>query len=387
MGKRIRIIGLDLLSLILAGSAMAQVPANYKTRYEGLIGKQGASLFSELESIASYNFSSVSYDGLYTAFVVTDMNPTTGKLWDMYSTCDFLPSETCGNYSKVCDCYNREHSLPKSWWGGSKNTAYSDLFHLCPTDGKVNNQRGNFPFGECSAGSSLGGKALGKRGNSTFTGYTNVGTVFEPDDQYKGDFARHYFGMIVRYGTSLDFTKSEGSTMFSNTNKNINANNHFGLTNYSVALLMKWTRQDPVSTKETNRNNGIQSEQGNRNPFIDCPVLAEYLWGNKTGQTVTREDLEACGCVDSSYTALEEVLAEPSDYVSRLASVSLTPTPDGFILTCLPDGVQMLLFDARGVLLSQERPNASEWTVHQGPGFYLVLLSTATETRPIKVKL
>ena len=38
---------------------------------------------------------------------------------------------------------------------------------------------------------------------------------------------------------------------------------------------------DPVSVKEINRNNGMQKVQGNRNPFIDYPILAEYLWGTK----------------------------------------------------------------------------------------------------------
>jgi hypothetical protein len=49
---------------------------------------------------------------------------------------------------------------------------------------------------------------------------------------------------------------------------------------------MKWHRQDPVSQKEIDRNNGIQQIQGNRNPFIDYPYLAEYIWGEKAGQTL-----------------------------------------------------------------------------------------------------
>lgn len=389
MGYTIRKNLLVALSFCLVISASAQVPANYKTKYEGLVGKQGAALFSELESISAYGYQSHSYGNLWTYFLTTDLDAN-GKIWDMYSTCSFTPvTKQCGTYSSVCSCYNREHSLPKSWFGGSdSNAPGTDLFHLYPTDGKVNGQRGNNAFGECANGSKAGDKALGKLGLSTFAGFTNVGTVFEPDDQYKGDFARSYFGMLVRYGTSYAFNQKDGGvTMFSNSGKNISAQNNYGLTAYSVALLMKWTRQDPVSSKETNRNNGIQQTQGNRNPFIDCPVLAEYFWGNKAGQAVTREDLEACGCIDSSYTALEEVLAEPIEEVSRLASVSLTATDGGFVLTCLPSGVQVLIFDARGVLLSQERVNTPELTVRQGPGFYLVVLASGSETRPIKVKL
>ena len=390
MGKTIRKNGLILSLLLLAVAAVAQVPADYKTRYVGLIGKQGSTLFSALESISAYGYTSHSYGDLWTYFRTTDLDAN-GKIWDIYSTCTFVPgSDQCGSYSSVCSCYNREHSVPKSWFGGStSNPPGNDLFHLYPTDGKVNGQRSDNPYGECAGGGKAGDKALGKLGSSTFAGYTGVGTVFEPVDQYKGDLARSYFGMIVRYGTSYDFTTAEGATMFSNTGKNISAQNHFGLTDYSVALLMKWARQDTLSAKEINRNNGIQQTQGNRNPFIDCPVLAEYLWGNKVDQPVTRADLEACGCIDidTTYSALEEVLGSPADRVSVLASVSLTPTQGGFTLTCLPTGVQLLLFDARGALLRQERTSQPELTLQQAPGFYMLLLAVPGETRSIKVQL
>ncbi|MBR3647794.1 MAG: endonuclease [Paludibacteraceae bacterium] len=351
------------------------------------MGKQGASLFSALESISAIGYTSHNYSDLWNYFLITDLDAN-GKIWDMYSTCSFTPrTNQCGSYSAVCSCYNREHSLPKSWFGGSdSNAPGTDLFHLYPTDGKVNGQRGNNAFGECAAGGKAGDKALGKLGASTFEGYTNVGTVFEPDDMYKGDFARSYFGMLVRYGTSFAFNQADGGVkMFSNSGRSITAQNHFGLTAYSVALLMKWTRLDPVSTKETNRNNGIQQTQGNRNPFIDCPVLAEYLWGDKTGTAVTSEDLMACGCIDSTYSAIEGIPAETLEEVSRLASVSLTPMNGGLTLTCLPVGAQVLLFDARGTLLSRTKALSPEMTLSTGDGFFLVVLAIGSETRHIKV--
>ena len=54
---------------------------------------------------------------------------------------------------------------------------------------------------------------------------------------------------------------------------------------------MKWHRQDPVSQKEVDRNNGIQQTQGNRNPFIDYPYLAEFIWGEKAGESINLSDL------------------------------------------------------------------------------------------------
>ena len=82
----------------------------------------------------------------------------------------------------------------------------SDAFHVYPTDGKVNGQRSNFPFGECSGGTTLSG-GKGRLGNSTFSGYS--GTVFEPADEYKGDFARTYFYFATRYQDKMTSIGSE----------------------------------------------------------------------------------------------------------------------------------------------------------------------------------
>lgn len=273
----------------------------------------------------------MSYDGLWTAYQTTDVYPSdstgkAGKIWDMYSDCLFTPTgkgdgKQCGTYSGVCDCFNREHSLPKSWFN-EKKPAYYDLGHIVPTDGKVNGMRSNNVFGECASGYATWGTGkLGKakavttmnvKGSSTIT-TTFTGTAFEPADKYKGDFARMYMYMVIRYkpgnSNSVDLAAAgEGSTMFNSTDTN------YGLTDYSIALLMKWHRQDPVSQKEIDRNNGMETTQGNRNPFIDYPCLAEYLWGNKAGQAVTLSELvgtftgswtsgDGCPCVGPTITS------------------------------------------------------------------------------------
>ena len=273
----------------------------------------------------------MSYDGLWTAYQTTDVYPSdstgkAGKIWDMYSDCLFTPTgkgdgKQCGTYSGVCDCFNREHSLPKSWFN-EKTPAYYDLGHIVPTDGKVNGMRSNNVFGECASGYATWGTGkLGKakavttmnvKGSSTIT-TTFTGTAFEPADKYKGDFARMYMYMVIRYkpgnSNSVDLAAAgEGSTMFNSDDTN------YGLTDYSIALLMKWHRQDPVSQKEIDRNNGMETTQGNRNPFIDYPCLAEYLWGNKAGQAVTLSELvgtftgswtsgDGCPCVGPTITS------------------------------------------------------------------------------------
>lgn len=248
-------------------STDAAVPSGYYTTCEN---KSGAALLTALnQKISSHT--TVSYAGLWDLYKSSDVKPN-GKIWDMYSTKEWNTGEKCGNYSYVGDCYNREHSMPKSWFNDA-SPMYSDAFHLYPTDGKVNGQRSNYPYGECASGTTLpshgGVQALGKLGKSTFAGYS--GTVFEPDDEYKGDFARSYFYMAACYNDKI-----------SSWNSDMLAGNKYpAFTTWAVNLLLKWHRMDPVSEKEKSRNEVIYNNQHNRNPFIDYPDLAEHIWGDK----------------------------------------------------------------------------------------------------------
>ena len=270
--------------------------ASLPTYYKDINGKSGKSLFDAVHVVTKVGYSSLGYSGLWTAYKTTDVRDN-GKIWDMYSDCSWtVGSDQCGGYSNECDCYNREHSIPKSWFGGSESGPGCDIFQVVPTDGYVNNRRSNYAFGEVSSasytydGAKLGSaKSITITGGNTIAGNTGAsvscsGTVFEPRDEYKGDFARGYFGTMIKWanGDYSAFTTGDGGKIFS-SNYSTGA---FGLTKYGVALLMKWHRQDPVSQKEIDRNNGIQQTQGNRNPFIDYPYLAEYIWGEKAGQTL-----------------------------------------------------------------------------------------------------
>ncbi len=242
----------------------AQIPANY---YNTTTGLSGTPLRSALHDIID-NHSSKSYSSLLTYYQTTDKKAN-GKVWDMYSDnpggtppYEFTFSQNCGNYSTEGDCWNREHSWPQSWFNSS-SPMVSDLFHVYPTDGKVNGWRSNYPYGEVSNPTitTLNG---GKLGPCSFPGYS--GTVFEPIDEYKGDFARTYFYMCTRY-----YTEDSGWQ----TNDMITGAN---LKPWAVDLLKKWHQQDPVSAKEIARNNAVYGIQGNRNPYIDHPEFVCMIW-------------------------------------------------------------------------------------------------------------
>jgi len=225
--------------------SIAQIPAGYYNPAQGL---SGTPLRTALHNIID-DHTVIDYDDLYSAFESTDKK-SNGKVWDMYSDIpgvtppyeySFTSADQCGNYGGEGDCYNREHSWPKSWFGCEQCSEYSDLFHLYPTDGYVNNQRGNLPFGEVGTATwtSLNGS---KYGPSNYPGWTGV-TVFEPIDGYKGDFARTYFYMTTRYYT-------EDASWPSNQNSMVNK---CEIKPVPMQMLLSWHHSDPVSQKEINR--------------------------------------------------------------------------------------------------------------------------------------
>ena len=275
-------ITLTLAVMALALAAYAKdpkpCPSDY---YSNALNMSGESLLTALYNIIT-SHTNIGYDGLWDAYADTDTD-SRGYYIDMYSNYDkYTYSNKCGNYSQIGDCINREHSVPKSWWGGSQQDQYSDIFNIVPTDGYVNNQRSNYPYGVCEGGTRLtNGQwiAKGRKGASTHAGYTGI--VFEPDDEYKGDFARAYFYMATCYNNVVSsWTKSEGSVFFA-------GNSYPVFTTYAIGLLLEWHRLDPVSEKEITRNCYAHAWQGNRNPYIDHPELAEYIWGDMQGQAWT----------------------------------------------------------------------------------------------------
>ena len=271
--KRTLSILFSVMSVLMLNAA---APAGY---YSSAEGKNKGSLLAALEDIVGPH-EALAYNELWSLYRKSDVTAD-GYIWDMYSTSKYTPgSDQCGSYSSIGDCYNREHSFPKSWFD-DQSPMVTDAYHIYPTDGKVNGQRSNYPFGECANGSYVASsgsvKALGRLGTSTFSGYS--GKVFEPDDQYKGDFARSYFYMAAAYNSFIDDWNSA----------QLAGNSYPCFSDWSVNLLMKWHREDPVSEKEINRNEVVYSWQGNRNPFIDHPELAEYVWGTKKNEGWTAQ--------------------------------------------------------------------------------------------------
>ena len=268
MNKYFRSVTAVTMVLFAVAAMLAGVPNGY---YNSLKGKSGISLKNAIHDvIRPHNV--VTYGSLWNHFQSTDVYPekVNGKrlVWDMYSDnynnrTFFYPNGTSG--------LNREHSFPKSWWGGSQNEAYTDINHLYPSESKANTAKSNLPLGVVINASFNNGVCKVGTPQSGMGG--GCKSVFEPADEYKGDFARTYFYMATCY---QDYTWKY-TFMLSNSSD-------LTLSKWAYEMLLEWSRQDPVSQKEIDRNEAVFKIQNNRNPFIDNPGLEEYIWGKKMGQ-------------------------------------------------------------------------------------------------------
>jgi endonuclease I len=270
---------------------ISQPPAGYYNNANGLTGN---SLQLALHDIIK-NHTAISYNALWNAFYFTDDKQPGNVCWDMYSDIPggtpsyiyILGTDQCATtpgYEGAC--YNREHSFPKSWFGGEIDPMYTDLFHLVPADSYVNTRRNNNPYGTVNTPTwtSTNGSKLGP---CSYAGYT--GTVFEPIDAFKGDLARNYFYMAVRYADIIagwENNDPDGDAVLDGTQ-------YPAFEPWFIQLLMQWSYNDPVDQKEIDRNNEIYLRyQGNRNPFIDNPEYAALIWPSyvPTGASVSTAD-------------------------------------------------------------------------------------------------
>lgn len=268
-----------------------KITADYYTSVEAAIagGSKCEALKTELHNLIKTQtripYTSSGFD-MWEAFYVTDrrLNDTDTDtiLYDMYSdnpvgvepyefSMGLDQDPGSGPFLEGAN-YNREHVFPKSWWGGSTaaiDTQYTDIHHIVPSDKVVNNRKSNFPMGETNVPdfTSMNGC---KRGPSSLPGYS--GTIFEPIDDYKGDYARMLLYMTTRYQYLFPVWETNSPDV-------LTADTYTSFEPWLLENLICWHENDPVSQKEIDRNNAVFSIQGNRNPFIDRPDYVFYIWG------------------------------------------------------------------------------------------------------------
>lgn len=249
------------------GNVTSTVPVGYYASIEGL---SGAALKQGLQDIIA-NPTVVrahTYGDVTDILKVADQNPlNSNQVWMMYvesprAKLDFQTS------SSNVGTWNREHIYPQSRGGFANATedtpdginvwsssnaddlaaGHADAHHIRAEDGPENSSRSNKDYG--------------------LTGYNGPSGT---QGSWKGDVARAVFYMAIRYN-GLDVVNGDipDTTV-----------GQLG----DLTTLLSWNQSDPRDDFEMNRNNYIYTWQMNRNPFIDYPLLADYIWGANAGQT------------------------------------------------------------------------------------------------------
>lgn len=259
---------LILFALVLSIQAWGQdIPEGY---YDNAIGKKKAELKTALFNIIK-KANVLGYGSgagkTWSGFVQVDVDKD-GYYVDMYS-----PNRVKANGNSAGSGMNIEHSFAKSWWGRTKNQAYQDIQQLRPSNSTANSSKGSWPMAEVDGDGKYNNGVI-KVGKSSNRPGGSI-DAWEPSDEFKGDFARIYMYMVTCYE---DFDQK----WTGNSAPQLDNNTYPVFEPWTVDLLMKWTREDPVSDWEIQRNDKVYLIQGNRNPYVDYPELAEYVWGDRT---------------------------------------------------------------------------------------------------------
>ncbi|SET18618.1 endonuclease I family protein [[Clostridium] polysaccharolyticum] len=256
----------DQIATSLSTAASSYYTGSYS--YSSLSALSGSSLKSRLYTLMNSTMTkSVTYKSLTTYWPYTDAEK--GK------------SGTVLFYSdEYSTSFNREHVWPKSRGSFYQIKGGCDLHHLRPANAAVNSTRGNHTMG------NLNHKGTAVTYSGKTVGWLDTGAdMFEPLDNVKGDVARIYLYMYVRWqqpNLYQDVAKSELPAMDSDDS----ANDGQAVIE-SLDTLLSWMASDPVDTWEMSRNDLTQDIQGNRNVFIDYPELAWKLFGKTVPSNLT----------------------------------------------------------------------------------------------------
>ena len=331
---------------LVASAVLAQGPNNSGVYYQQANGKKGAALKTAFFNIIK-NPDVVSYNGLIEAYHKTDTRPD-GYIRDWYSnSTSYTWNDRNGN-SREGAGWNREHSVPQSWFSKS-SPMVSDIVHVLPTDCYVNNRRSSYPFGEVESTTYVSNNGYSKLGSCKTAGYS--GTVFEPNDEIKGDIARIYFYMVTCYEDRFTNWSAGSATQVFSSDK------YQGLKTWCMDMMMRWSKQDPVDATEIARNNAVQEVQGNRNPFVDYPGLEQYVWGDKKDVAFSYDNYGGVVIPDPDEVATPVFLLEPGTYKEPVNVKLSCSTPGASIyyktdLTAVVPSIHNTLYTDDGIDVS-----------------------------------
>lgn len=328
--------------------------------YSSLEGLSGNALKQELQNIIA-NPAVVrlhSYADIWEILRTSDRNPlNNNQVWCMYIEAPMAKLDQ-QNTSSIVGKWNREHIFPQSRggfsvaegdtadginvWLPTNATAtvdgVSDAHHIRAENGQENSSRNNKNFGTVNS-------------STVYAGPTGT------QGSWRGDVARALFYMAVRF-ESLNVVNGDPVELSSG-----NPSYQIG----DLATLLSWNTTDPRDDFEMNRNNYIYTWQMNRNPFIDHPSLADYIFGANFGQPWS--------ATLSTQTPIENKVA-----------VYPNPTSDYLIVSGLDGASKVEIYTITGQLVQTENfENETRMKLDLNVGMYLVKVTNGVQTSTKKI--
>lgn len=289
----------------------AAYTTNASTYYSSVGSLSGDALLEKLATISKSNHKYyTTYEECRTMCPKSDKDPSNSSNFiDFYSG---LSMPGTWN-SKV---WNREHVWCQSLSAGmytdiqeKDKGAGADIHHIRPLIDNINSARSNNVYGNISNKNSYkryydktNDSAAQSVTSGTLFGYINGG-VFEPRASDKGDVARILMYMYMHYSKEVSANSSHSYA------GNLKITDITSASTNSAAwdMLVDWSNSDPVSTFEQSRNEYCAGVTGVRNPFVDHPEYADYIWGGQTN-TGGSSGSDSSGSTDSGSSGDQTII-------------------------------------------------------------------------------
>ncbi len=334
------------------------IPTGYYDSLEGLSGNALKQAVQDI--IAAPTVRLHSYADIWDIIRTADQNPeNSNQIWDMYLEIPMakLDQQTT---SSIVGKWNREHIFCQSRGGfevANGDTAdgigvwnstsaasvvdgVSDAHHIRAENGQENSSRNNKNYGTVNSSTVYAGPS-GTQGS------------------WRGDVARALFYMAVRFD-GLNVVNGDPSEYLPSTSI---ASGNIG----DLATLLVWNHSDSRDDFEMNRNNYIYTWQMNRNPFIDYPLLVDYIFGANFGQPW------------SSSLSIQNP-------IENKVAVYPNPTTDYIIVAGLEGNSKVEIYTITGQMVqSQNFENEIRINIDLNAGMYLVKVSNGFQSTTKKI--
>lgn len=242
---------------------------------EGLRGRELLEAVGAAFHPASYRQSMASPGGVWEAFRSTDALPG-GFVKDCFSNAAVVfPADGYSSPpSMEAACV-----VPPEWWGlrlADDAPVSRDLHNLFPAALGVGETKKNYPPGTVTT--AFFDNGIWKSGIGFIDGVEV--NMYQPPKGMEGDFARVVMYIVAVYPCGF----------WLNLGENFLMDNYPVLQPWAMRQLMAWHHSDPVSDSERCRSEAVALLQGNTNPFVTNPSLADFIWGDKAGDPYEPDD-------------------------------------------------------------------------------------------------